>query len=92
MWTDPHVDGVKTGQTEQAGWCLIASARREQGGVERRLLSVVLGATSDSARASETQRLLNWGFQSTEAVRLFARDQAAVTLKVWKGTAPELKA
>jgi D-alanyl-D-alanine carboxypeptidase (penicillin-binding protein 5/6) len=92
LFIDPAVDGLKTGHTEAAGWCLVASARREQGGIERRLLSVVLGAASDSARASETQRLLNWGFQSTEAVRLFAREQPAATLRVWKGTAPELKA
>lgn len=93
LFIDPSVDGLKTGHTEAAGWCLVASARRDQGGVlERRLLSVVLGAASDSARAVESQRLLNWGFQSTEAVRLFARGQPAGSYRVWKGTAAEVKA
>jgi len=93
LFIDPSVDGLKTGHTEAAGWCLIASARRDQGGVlERRLLSVVLGAASDSARAAESQRLLNWGFQNTEAVRLFGRGQPAGSYRVWKGTAAEVKA
>ncbi|MEI8305209.1 MAG: D-alanyl-D-alanine carboxypeptidase family protein [Burkholderiales bacterium] len=94
LFIDPTVDGVKTGHTEAAGYCLIASARREQAGsgVPRRLLSVVLGAASDSARAMESQKLLNWGFQNTEAARVFSAGQVAGSYRVWKGTAPEVKA
>jgi len=91
---DPSVDGVKTGHTEAAGYCLIASARRDQpgGGFQRRLLSVVLGAASDSSRMIESQKLLNWGFQNFDALRVFAKDQEAATYQVWKGAAPEVKA
>jgi D-alanyl-D-alanine carboxypeptidase (penicillin-binding protein 5/6) len=94
LFIDPTVDGVKTGHTEAAGYCLIASARREQAGsgVPRRLLSVVLVAASDSARAMESQKLLNWGFQNTEAARVFSAGQVAGSYRVWKGTAPEVKA
>ncbi len=94
LFIDPSVDGVKTGHTEAAGYCLIASARREQpgGGFQRRLLSVVLGAASESARAIESQKLLNYGFQNYDAARVFAKDQAAATYQVWKGSAPEVKA
>jgi len=88
LYIDPTVDGVKTGHTEAAGYCLISSALRDN----RRLLSVVLGTTSDSARASESQKLLNWGFISYEAVALFAKDQAVSTLRVWKGAQSEVKA
>lgn len=94
LFIDPTVDGVKTGHTEAAGYCLIASARRDQGGGngERRLLSVVLGTASDAARAIESQRLLNWGFQSTEAAKVFAKDQVSGSYRVWKGAANEVKA
>ena len=88
LWIDPTVDGVKTGHTDAAGYCLISSALREK----RRLLSVVLGTSSDSARASESQKLLNWGFISYDAVPLFARDQAVSSLRVWKGTQDQVKA
>ncbi len=88
LWTDPHVDGVKTGHTEAAGWCLIASARRG----DRRLVSVILGAASDAARASESQALLNWGFQTFDTVRLYQSGQPIAMLKVWKGAAPEVGA
>ena len=67
LFIDPTVDGVKTGHTESAGYCLIASARRDQ----RRLISVVLGANSDNARAMESLKLLNYGFQFFETVRLY---------------------
>ncbi|MCX7272895.1 MAG: D-alanyl-D-alanine carboxypeptidase [Burkholderiales bacterium] len=94
LFIDPSVDGVKTGHTEAAGYCLIASARREQvgTGVQRRLLSVVVGTASETARAVESQKLLNWGFQGTEAVKLFGKDQPSGTYRVWKGTADEVKA
>jgi D-alanyl-D-alanine carboxypeptidase (penicillin-binding protein 5/6) len=81
LWTDPFVDGMKTGFTEAAGYCLIASAKRGP----RRLLSVVLGAGSNAARASESQKLLNYGFQFYDTVQLYQNGQAISTLRVWKG-------
>ena len=86
LWTDPTVDGVKTGHTENAGYCLISSARRG----ERRLISVVLGAASEAARASESQKLLNYGFQFYEGVRLYVKEQPVTTLRVWKGSTNEV--
>jgi D-alanyl-D-alanine carboxypeptidase (penicillin-binding protein 5/6) len=88
LWIDPTVDGVKTGHTEAAGYCLIASAKRGP----RRLVSVVLGTTSDSMRAQESLKLLNYGFQFYDAVRLYEKGQSISALKVWKGASPELKA
>ena len=88
LFIDPSVDGVKTGHTEGAGYCLVSSALRDQ----RRLLSVVLGTKSDATRASESLKLLNWGFQSYDAVTLFAKDQPVATLRVWKGTQKTVKA
>jgi D-alanyl-D-alanine carboxypeptidase (penicillin-binding protein 5/6) len=88
LYIDPSVDGVKTGHTEAAGYCLVSSALRDK----RRLLSVVLGTKSDAVRASESLKLLNWGFQSFDAVSLFTRDQPVATLRVWKGAADEVKA
>lgn len=87
LFSDPTVDGVKTGHTESAGFCLIASAHRDQpgGGFERRLVSVVLGAASDDARMAESQKLLNWGFQNFDVVRAFTKDQVIGTYEVWKG-------
>jgi D-alanyl-D-alanine carboxypeptidase (penicillin-binding protein 5/6) len=82
LWLDPTVDGVKTGHTEGAGYCLIASSRRSG----RRLLSVLLGATSEAGRAQESQKLLNWGFQFFEAVKLFGSGDAVRSLDVWKGS------
>ena len=81
LWRDATVDGVKTGHTEAAGYCLISSARRDN----RRLISVVLGAASDAARAAESQKLLNYGFQNFDTVRLYEANQAASTPRVWKG-------
>ncbi|HEV8256429.1 MAG TPA: D-alanyl-D-alanine carboxypeptidase family protein [Casimicrobiaceae bacterium] len=88
LWTDPFVDGVKTGYTDAAGYCLIASAKRGP----RRLLSVVLGAGSDAARASESQKLLNYGFQFYDTVQLYQNGQAVSTLRVWKGAANSVPA
>jgi D-alanyl-D-alanine carboxypeptidase (penicillin-binding protein 5/6) len=88
LWLDPNVDGMKTGHTENAGYCLIASAKRGQ----RRLLSVVLGASSDGMRAQESQKLLNFGFQFYDSVRLYEKDQAVSTLQVWKGAERQVKA
>jgi D-alanyl-D-alanine carboxypeptidase (penicillin-binding protein 5/6) len=75
LWIDPTVDGVKTGHTEAAGYCLISSAKRGP----RRLLSVVLGTNSDAVRAQESLKLLNFGFQFYDAVQLYAKDQAVST-------------
>ncbi|MBH1958464.1 D-alanyl-D-alanine carboxypeptidase family protein [Polaromonas sp.] len=92
LFRDPTVDGLKTGHTNAAGFCMIATARREfpnlgaagkPGG--RRLLAIVLGTTSDSVRATESQKLLNWGYTAFEAVKLFDAGQAVVTPAVWKG-------
>jgi len=88
LWLDPTVDGIKTGHTDNAGYCLITSARRG----ERRLVSVVLGTTSESARATESQKLLNWGFQFYDSVRLYAGNQPVTQLRVWKGASDLLKA
>jgi serine-type D-Ala-D-Ala carboxypeptidase (penicillin-binding protein 5/6) len=88
LWRDPTVDGVKTGQTEAAGWCLIASAKRDN----RRLIGVVLGAVSDNARAAESQKLLNYGYQNFDTVKLYESNQAASTPRVWKGAINNVKA
>jgi D-alanyl-D-alanine carboxypeptidase (penicillin-binding protein 5/6) len=89
---DPTVDGLKTGHTEAAGYCLVATAKRDFPNLQgRRLLSVVLGAASDSVRANESQKLLNWGYIAYEDLKLFDADQPVVTLKVWKGATNELK-
>jgi hypothetical protein len=86
---DPTVDGMKTGYTEAAGYCLVASAQREFPNGKRRLLSVVLGTASREARASESQNLLNWGFTAWDAVRLFEGGKPALRVPVWKGTQRE---
>ncbi|OIP18086.1 MAG: peptidase [Betaproteobacteria bacterium CG2_30_59_46] len=88
LWQDPTVDGMKTGHTESAGFCLIASAKRES----RRLLSVVLGTTSESMRASESQKLLNYGFQNFDTHHLYQKSQLVASLPVWKGSENILKA
>ncbi len=88
LWSDPYVDGMKTGHTEAAGWCLVASAKRG----ERRLVSVVLGASSDHARASESQKLLNFGFQAFDTVQLYQAGKPVASLRVWKGAAREVGA
>ena len=88
LWTDPYVDGVKTGHTDAAGWCLVASAKRG----DRRLVSVVLGAASDSSRAAESQKLLNWGFQAFDTVALYQSGKPVTTLRVWKGATRDVNA
>lgn len=88
LWIDPTVDGVKTGHTEAAGYCLIASAKRGP----RRLVSVVVGTNSDSMRAQESLKLLNYGFQFYESVRLYEKGKSISALKVWKGVSEDLKA
>ena len=86
---DPSVDGMKTGYTDAAGYCLVASAQRDFPNGKRRLLSVVLGATSREARASESQKLLNWGFLAWDAVRLFEPGKPVASVAVWKGQSPQ---
>jgi D-alanyl-D-alanine carboxypeptidase (penicillin-binding protein 5/6) len=96
---DPTVDGLKTGYTEAAGYCMVATAKRDYPGLAapgakeggRRLLSVVLGAANENARANESQKLLNWGYTAFEPVKLFDAGQPVVTAKVWKGDAGEVK-
>jgi D-alanyl-D-alanine carboxypeptidase (penicillin-binding protein 5/6) len=105
LFRDPSVDGLKTGHTEAAGYCLIATARRDFASLgapgaaagaagaagSRRLLSIVLGAASENARANEAQKLLNWGYTAFEAVKLFEANQAVATPAVWKGARSTVK-
>lgn len=91
LWLDPSVDGMKTGHTEAAGYCLISSAKRPGVGGDRRLVSVMIGTTSDQMRAQESQKLLNWGFQNFDTVKLYAKGQAVDTPQVWKGAKNQLK-
>lgn len=104
LFRDPTVDGLKTGHTDAAGYCLIATARREFPNLAspatagspavpgtRRLLSIVLGTASENARANESQKLLNWGYTAFEAVKLFDANQAVVTPNVWKGRESTLR-
>ena len=86
LWMDPHVDGMKTGHTESAGYCLVGSAQREN----HRLISVLFGAETDRLRASESQKLLNFGFKHFDAERLYQKDQPVTQLRVWKGTESHL--
>jgi serine-type D-Ala-D-Ala carboxypeptidase (penicillin-binding protein 5/6) len=86
LFRDPTVDGLKTGHTDAAGYCLIATAKRDFPNVgSRRLLAVVLGAASETARANEAQKLLNWGYTAYEGIKLFDANQPVVTPEVWKG-------
>lgn len=85
---DPSVDGLKTGHTSTAGYCLVASSAREFPNLseKRRLLSVLLGAESDNMRTQESQKLLNWGFQAWDNIQIIAANTALVTPNVWKGS------
>ena len=87
LFRDPTVDGLKTGHTDAAGYCMIVTAKRDfpNLGGGRRLLSIVLGAASENARANESQKLLNWGYTAYDAVRLFDANQPVATPAVWKG-------
>ncbi|MEX1165343.1 MAG: D-alanyl-D-alanine carboxypeptidase family protein [Hydrogenophaga sp.] len=97
LFRDPTVDGLKTGHTNAAGYCLVATARRPVASLgqgvagERRLLSVLLGASSENVRAAESQKLLNWGYTAFDAVRLTSPGQALATPRVWKGKAAQVK-
>ncbi len=86
LFRDPTVDGLKTGHTNAAGYCLVSTAQRDMPNVGgRRLLSIVLGAASENARANESQKLLNWGYTAYDAVKLFEAGQAMEDAPVWKG-------
>ncbi len=84
---DPNVDGMKTGHTESAGYSLIATAKRNN----HRLLSVVLGSTSDNLRSTESQRLLNYGYQDFEIFYLYKKNAAISNIRLWKGTENTVK-
>ncbi len=89
---DPSVDGLSASHTQAAGYCLVATAKRDFPHVgQRRLLSIVLGADSENTRANESQKLLNWGYTAFDAVKLFESGQAVTTPKVWKGQAAEVR-
>lgn len=91
LWLDPTVDGLKTGHTEAAGYCLIATAKRGDAEKSRRLISVVLGTTSDVARTQESQKLLNYGYQFFDAQRLYKKNEPLATPEIFKGTQNTIK-
>ena len=92
LFRDPTVDGLKTGHTNAAGYCLVATAQRDVPNVgKRRLLSIVLGASSEVSRANESQKLLNWGYVAFDAVKLFDANQAVVSPRIWKGAVNEAR-
>ena len=87
LWVDPTVDGMKTGWTVAAGYCLITSSQRD----ERRLISVVMGTASANARSKESQRLLNYGYQFFDTAHPYKKDQEITVLPIWKGAQNTLK-
>ena len=92
LFKDPTVDGLKTGHTNAAGYCLVATAKRDFPNVgSRRLMAIVLGTSSEIARANEAQKLLNWGYSAFEAVKLFDAGQAVATPAIWKGKSSTVK-
>jgi D-alanyl-D-alanine carboxypeptidase (penicillin-binding protein 5/6) len=91
LWLDPTVDGLKTGHTEAAGFCLAATAKRGEGDKARRLISVVLGTASDVARTQESQKLLNFGFQFFDSQKLYKKGEAIATPEIFKGTQATIK-
>ena len=92
LFKDPTVDGLKTGHTNAAGYCLVATAKRDFPNVgSRRLMAIVIGTSSEIARANEAQKLLNWGYTAFEAVKLFDAGQAVATPAIWKGKASTVK-
>jgi D-alanyl-D-alanine carboxypeptidase (penicillin-binding protein 5/6) len=87
LWRDPAIDGLKTGHTEAAGYCLAASAKRDG----MRLVSVVMGSASESSRASESQTLLNYGFRFYETIQLYQAGQQLSEARVWKGMEEQVR-
>ena len=88
LWLDPNVDGMKTGHTQSAGYCLVGTAKRG----DRRLLAIVMGTNSDNLRAQEAQTLLNFGFQMFDTVRVYEKGKPVPDLRVYKGALATLKA
>jgi len=86
LWLDPYADGMKTGHTESAGYCMVGSVNRNG----RRLISVLFGADSDRLRASESQKLLNYGFEYFDTSRIYDKNQPVAALQIWKGTESRL--
>ena len=91
LWLDPTVDGLKTGHTEAAGYCLAATAKRGDGDKTRRLITVVLGTTSDVARTQESQKLLNFGFQFFDSQKLYKKGEPIATPELYKGAQNTIK-
>jgi D-alanyl-D-alanine carboxypeptidase (penicillin-binding protein 5/6) len=92
LFRDPTVDGLMTGHTDTAGYCMIATARRDFPNLQgRRLVAIVLGASSEAARANEAQRLLNWGYTAYEALKLFEGNAPVLEPQVWKGSGKTVK-
>ncbi|MYZ43704.1 D-alanyl-D-alanine carboxypeptidase family protein [Schauerella aestuarii] len=87
LWADPSVDGMKTGHTDAAGYCLVATAKRG----DRRVLTVVVGANSEASRAEESLKLLNWSFQNFDTVNLFDNTQPSLDARVWEGKTEVVK-
>ncbi len=86
LFRDPTVDGLKTGHTDAAGYCLVATAKRDFPNLQgRRMLAIILGAASENARAEEAQKLLNWGYTAFDGIKLFDAGQAVLTPAVFKG-------
>jgi len=86
LWQDASVDGVKTGHTQAAGYCLVASAVRD----DMRLISIVLGTASDKTRFAETQRLLNYGFRFFRTKRIYEAGEVVQTARIWMGKSEEI--
>ncbi len=82
LWADPSVDGMKTGHTDAAGYCLVATAKRG----DRRVITILVGSDSSATRAEESLKLLNWTFQNFETIKLFDKSHPVVEAKVWQGT------
>ena len=87
LWADPSVDGMKTGHTDSAGYCLVSTAVRG----DRRILVVVVGTDSEATRAEESLKLLNWSFQNFDTVKLIDKSQPGIDARVWEGTAENVK-
>ncbi|MEN9503769.1 MAG: hypothetical protein RI964_3054 [Pseudomonadota bacterium] len=88
LWRDPSVDGMKTGHTESAGFCLVASAKRDN----MRLISVVLGTKGDNERAENSQKLLEYGFRTFETHKLYDAGSVLSSVRIWKGDKSEVPA
>lgn len=87
LWADPSVDGMKTGHTDSAGYCLVSTGLRG----DRRILTVLVGADSEATRAEESLKLLNWSFQNFDTVKLYDQSQPGLEARVWEGTIDNVK-